>query len=101
METFWDKLKWRVGKWIWAPPGEMPVTDPKDTRWVAPPALLPEGRLPGRARRGRGDRRPFQPPIRPIPERGGALKREPHPRAEHKAPMRFKGKGTKTARRPA
>ncbi|HVM31507.1 MAG TPA: hypothetical protein VMU88_00090 [bacterium] len=91
MGKLWNLLGWRVWKWE-----QLPVVEPKDTRWVAPRVEIPEGRLPGKSRPGRGAKRPFTPEIRPIPQRGGALHAEARPRAPHKAVMRYKGKGTKT-----
>ncbi len=94
MGKLWNLLGWRIWKWE-----QLPVVEPKDTRWVAPPVKIPEGSLPGKSRPGRGAKRPLPRTIRPIPQRGGALHPDFRPRSPHKAVMRFKGKGVKTLRR--
>lgn len=99
--TFIDKLKWRVGKWFWTPPGEMPPPDPKDAEWIRPKGKPVKNKRWRKALRGKGAPAPQIRPIDEFYHRGGYERHEARSRHDPKAVMGFRGKGAKVERRSA
>ena len=95
-----DKLKWRVGKWFWTPPGEMPITDPEYVEWFEPQGGRPvkNKRWP-MGRKSRGAKAETKAPIHEFYHRGSYERHEVRVRRAPKARMTFRGKGAKVERR--
>jgi len=94
-----EKLKWRMAKWLWAPPGEMPVSDPENAKWIKPegkPVKNKKQRVP---QAGRGNPKGETKPIEEFYHRGAYSRHEIRARHTPKAVLSFRGKGSKIERR--
>ena len=99
--TLMDKFKWRMAKWLWAPPGEMPVTDPEYAEWIKTQGQPVKNKRWPMGRKSRGVK---AAPPRRIDEffhRGAYERHDISARHTPKAALRFRGKGFKIERRSA
>jgi len=100
METrLMDKFKWRMAKWLWAPPGDMPVSDPEYTEWMKPSGKPVKNKQWHLYRVSRGAKTATSKPIEEFYHRGSYEHHESHERHTPKAVMAFRGKGSKVERR--
>ena len=96
---FIDKFRWRMAKWLWAPPGEMPEPDPKNAAWIKPEGRPVKNKRWHMGRKNRGAKGAKAPKINEFYHRGGYERHEIRDRHTPKAAMRFRGKGSKIERR--
>ncbi len=97
--TLMDKFRWRMAKWLWAPPGEMLVTDPEYAEWIKPQGQPVKNKRWHMGRRSRGSKAAAPQPINEFFHRGAYERHEISARHTPKAVMRFRGKGSKVERR--
>lgn len=94
-----EKFKWRMAKWLWAPPGEMPVSDKKYAEWIKPEGKPVKNKRQRQPLAGRGTPPGGTRPIDEFYHRGAYSQHEPRARHTPKAAMPFRGKGAKVERR--
>lgn len=97
--TLMDKFKWRMAKWLWAPPGEMPVTDPEYAEWINPQGEPVKNKRWSMGRKSRGAKATAPRRIDEFYHRGSYERHETAARHTPKAALRFRGKGSKIERR--
>ncbi len=95
-----ERFKWRMAKWFWAPPVDMPLAEKEYEEWIKPQ----EGESlesPNRhgSMTGEGRRKKALKSIPKFYHRGSYEQREPRLRHRRKAVLRFRGKGMKVERR--
>lgn len=97
--TLVEKFRWRMAKWLWAPPGEMPVSDPQYAEWIKPEGQPVKNKRWHMVKKSRGAK--AEPPkhIDEFYHRGAYSQHEVSARHTPKAVMTFRGKGTKVERR--
>ncbi len=94
-----EKFKWRVGKWFWTPPGELPVADKKDAAWIIPGGKPVKNKTRRFSKAQKGTPPAGTKAIEEFHHRGSYSNREPHGPHATKAVMGFRGKGAKVERR--
>lgn len=94
-----EKLKWRVGKWLAAPPGEMPPSDPKAAEWFEPEGKPVKNKRWPMGRKSRGAKPAAPKKIDEFYHRGGYSRHEQRDRHRPKAAMTYRRKGAKIERR--
>jgi hypothetical protein len=94
-----EKFKWRMAKWLWAPLGEMPASDPAYAEWIKPQGRPVKNKRWHLQRAGRGNPAGGTKPIEEFFHRGSYSRHEVKARAPKKAVMKFRGKGSKVERR--
>ncbi len=100
METeLMEKFKWRMAKWLWAPPGEMPVSDKKYAEWIKPEGKPVKNKRKRQPTTGRGTPRGGVKPIEEFYHRGPYSRHEVRTRHTPKAVLPYRGKGAKIERR--
>jgi len=100
METsVMDKFRWRMAKWLWAPPGEMPLSDPEYAEWMKPAGRPVKNKTWHHYQDGRGSKIEPAKRIDKLYLRGGLTHHEVTTHHKHKAVMEFRGKGSKVERR--
>ena len=98
-QSLMEKFKWRMAKWLWAPPGEMPVSDLEYTEWMKPEGVPAKNKRWHMERASRGAKGEVPPPIHEFYHRGAYERHEIAARHTPKAAMKFRGKGAKVERR--
>ena len=102
METnLLEKFRWRMAKWLWAPPGPMPLSDSEYAEWMKPAGRPVKNKTWHRDQTGRGSKREPAKRIDPLPFRGNRTHHEVTQAHTPKAVMEFRGKGSKVERRSA
>ncbi|GEM_PF-3096627 len=94
-----EKLRWRMAKWLWAPPGGMPLSDPEYAEWMKPAGRPVKNKTWHHYKDGRGSK---MEPVKRIDQlhlRGGLTHHEVTRAHTPKAVMEFRGKGFKVERR--
>ena len=105
--TLVEKFRWRMAKWLWAPPGEMPISDTQYAPWFkleGQPIRRAQG-MPVKnkrwhmVKRSRGAKQEAPQKIDEFYHRGSYSRHETSARHTPKAVMPFRGKGSKVERR--
>ena len=100
METaLLEKFKWRMAKWLWAPPGQMPDPDPAYVEWIKPAGKPVKNKRWPMARKSRGAKQEAPKQINEFYHRGSYERHEISARHTPKAVLGFRGKGSKVERR--
>lgn len=94
-----EKFKWRMAKWLWAPPGEMPLSDPDYAEWIKPAGQAIKNKRWPMERKSRGAKAQAPLHIDEFYHRGAYEKHEVRARHPKKAVLPFRGKGSKVERR--
>jgi hypothetical protein len=92
-------FEWRMAKWLWVPPGDMPFSDKKYAQWInlaGKPVIVQVRKLspPRKKASKKGTKL-----IEEFYHRGAYSRREVRTRHPRKASLPFRGKGSKVERR--
>ncbi|HUO57854.1 MAG TPA: hypothetical protein VMV05_06720 [bacterium] len=98
-QSLMEKFKWRMAKWLWAPPGEMPASEPEYAEWIKPTGTPVKNKRWHMERVSRGAKGEAPQSIHEFYHRGAYERHEIAARHTPKAAMRFRGKGSKIERR--
>lgn len=91
--TLVEKFRWRMAKWLWAPPGEMPVSDPQYAEWIKPEGQPVKNKRWHMAKRSRGAKEETPKHVDEFYHRGSYSQHEISARHTPKAVMSFRGGG--------
>ncbi len=94
-----DKFKWRMAKWLWAPPGDMPVSDKKYADWIKPAGKPVKNKRQRQPLTGRGNPPGGTKPIEEFYHRGAYSQHEVRAHHMPKVALPYRGKGAKIERR--
>jgi len=94
-----NKFRWRMAKWLWTPPGEMPLSDPEYAEWIKPEGQTVKNKRWHMGRKSKGAKAAVKPAIPEFYHRGAYERHETRARHTPKAAMSFRGKGSKVERR--
>lgn len=97
--TILSDIKWKMTKWLWSGPEDMPLSDPEYAEWIKPQGIALRDRRSRLYRSGRGDKAAAPKHIDEFHHRGSYERREPRAHRTPKATMSFRGKGSKVERR--
>ncbi len=97
--TLVEKFRWRMAKWLWAPPGEMPASDPEYAEWIKPEGSPVKNKRWNMVKRSRGAKQEAPKRIDEFYHRGSYSRHEVSARHAPKAVLPFRGKGSKVERR--
>jgi hypothetical protein len=92
-------IKVTVTKWLWTEPKDMPVSDPKNAKWIKPQGRPVKNKTWRKDRKGRGAKEEAPKHIEEFYHRGSYERHEASERHTPKAVMTFRGKGSKVERR--
>ncbi|HVZ81548.1 MAG TPA: hypothetical protein VHE12_12235 [bacterium] len=92
-------MKWRMAKWLWTAPDDMPLSDPEYAEWIKPPGQPVKNKTWRVYKTGRGAKAASPKRIDEFHHRGSYERHEISERHTPKAVMTFRGKGSKVERR--